>query len=209
MTWPMSPLVHTPRQVSKSTGRLGVSQTVQGQIGPQEPVTQLCPCPTCQIQHAWNRTYDFSMKHILKHILAPYWVMLIVSLWYDLMLFRTEDRCRLLKCLRWNSESTMHHVAPCCAMRHVTQMTSNVSNVSRQYSAPQEARIIWSWRIPTSVQTDQTDIWTSKMDPTGPWSIERSIERSIEWSLDLTPDLPDLTTCIICILRITMNYSMN
>lgn len=116
MTWPMSPLVHTPRQVSKSTGRLGVSQTVQGQIGPQEPVTQLCPCPTCQIQHAWNRTYDFFMKHILKHILAPYWVMLIVSLWYDLILFRTEDRCRWLKSLRWNSESTMHHHA---MLRHV------------------------------------------------------------------------------------------
>ena len=107
---------HIPRQVSKSTGRLGVSQTVQGQIGPQEPVTQLCPCPTCQIQHAWSRTYDFLMKHILKHILAPYWVMLIASLWYDLMLFRTEDRCRLLKCLHWNSESTMHHHA---MLRHV------------------------------------------------------------------------------------------
>ncbi|CAL1126794.1 unnamed protein product, partial [Cladocopium goreaui] len=52
------PVPSVPMQVSKSTGRLGVSQTVQGQIGPQE---------------------------------------------------------------------------------HVTQMTSNVSNVSRQYSAPQEA----------------------------------------------------------------------
>lgn len=60
----ISPLLHTPRQLSESTGRLGVSQTVVsqvGQIGPQEPVTQLCPCPTCRIQHETEL-----MKHIVN-----------------------------------------------------------------------------------------------------------------------------------------------